>query len=122
METKKVEKLEPGRNYKVNLDEKNSFVIVNDAVIHKDVIHEITFLQGIETYGALYNNSGYESVAVFWAELFSYMAFSAEYTDQEEKVMKLLHELQMQFSTIKNLSLPQNLIQKLSKQSIDKSY
>lgn len=115
METKKVEKLEPGMSYQVKLEEKDSFIIVNGVVIHEGVIYELEMLQRDDQDTDSFGNDGYRSVAAIFGELLSYIAYSAEYTNEDEKVLELLQYLYFHLNTMKNLSLSRKMMQKLSK-------
>lgn len=110
METKKVEKLESGRNYQFNMDEKDSFILLNGAVIHKGVIDELIMLQREDPNTNIFNNDGYREVAAIFAEVFSYVAYSSEYTNEDEKVLRLLHHLHWHLTAFKNISLTDSLM------------
>lgn len=112
METN-VQELENGKSYQFDIDTENSHIIVNGALINKEVIEQLNFIQLNEAgeFGDFgkYVNYGYKEIAADFAEVFSYLVYSVDYTGENKKVMELLKSLRFQLQRIKELSCPDKL-------------
>ena len=111
MEIQKIEKLEVHKNYKFSTTGKNPFIILNGVVIHSRLIDELDFLQLNDPSNPKIDNAGFESIATEFIDLFSYLAYSAEYTNETQKVLDLLLFLHHRYETTKSFSVPNNLFQ-----------
>ena len=111
MEIQKIEKLEVHKNYKFSTTGKNPFIILNGVVIHSRLRDELDFLQLNDPSNPKIDNAGFESIATEFIDLFSYLAYSAEYTNETQKVLDLLLFLHHRYETTKSFSVPNNLFQ-----------
>ena len=113
MEISITQELEIGKSYQFDVDTKNSHIIVNGALINQAVIEKLNFIQ-LEKSGCYndifcYVNDGYKDIAADFAEVFSYLVYSIEYTGEKDKVMELLKSLHFQLQRIKELTCPDKL-------------
>lgn len=113
MEERITQKLEVGKSYELDIDIENSHIFVNGALINQAVIEQLNFIQ-LDESGAYndifcYTNDGYKDIAADFAEVFSYLVYSVEYTEENEKVMELLQSLHFHLNRMRELSCPDKL-------------
>lgn len=109
METKEIKKLETGKRYHVELNENESFIILNGVVIQKQLIDELGYIQWDDEQNRYFSNDGYREIASVFGELLSYLAYACEYTKDENEVLNLSKNLYFYLRLFKNLSVPKGI-------------
>lgn len=113
METKKVQELDICKRYHFNFEEENHFAVVNGVIINSAIIDRLSYIQKDEPGDSdsnKYFNEGYKDYAKDLAELFAYLSYSAQYTEENEKVIELSQSLDYILKAFKELSFPGKIL------------
>jgi hypothetical protein len=109
METKKNQNLEVKQRYEFNFETEKQFAIINGIFINSSILNCLKFIQTdgeLNTEKPAFYNDGYKQYAKDIAEILAYLAYSAEYTGENDEVIEHSKSLYYILKLIKELSVP----------------
>ena len=96
-------KIENNFSYQVNLDEDESFVMINGVLITKQVLSELEYIQGVDQKDRD-SNLNYYALCESYANLFSYLIEAGDHIDRPAEHSRVMNFVQLQFSTLRAMN------------------